>query len=241
MTEDLNCGGAIQNVSLSGAMVAAVQPAPVRVADCVRLRFSVPSSIRISVCAKVRWVSDRPNADGMVEFGVQFYGLSRVEREVILKHAHADLDGSAEAPDVAISRKYSVRREDAKLWVWVAGIVREQESRNLHAVVRSRIAECFGKPLLAFLDFRELGTCPPESLRDFRAWLAILGRAKPFGGVLLTEDSVTSVQVRRLVREAKVADSLVAFTEPAEAKEFWTVLAQTFSPEPPGRRRGAAN
>jgi hypothetical protein len=88
--------------------------------------------------------------------------------------------------------------------------------------------------LIAFLDVRELGTCPRESLKDLRAWLGLLGRANPFGGVLLAEDSIASVQARRLIREAGIADSLVAFSDEAEAKEFWTILEQGFLPSPPG-------
>jgi hypothetical protein len=64
--------------------------------------------------------------------------------------------------------------------------------------------------------------------------------ANPFGGVLLAEDSIASVQVRRLIREAGIADSLVAFSDDREAREFWAVLEQGILENPPGGKLACA-
>jgi hypothetical protein len=216
----------IVNVSLGGALVRAAPTASVRPGDCLRLRFRLPGALRIAVCAKVRWVSDRPNAEGQMEFGVRFYGLGRSEREAMVLHARHLSDAADESCDATVHKKYAVRRDGAKIWLWIAGSLNDAESRDLHALVVSRISERFGRPLLAFIDVRELATCQSSSLNDFRTWLKMLGRCRPLSGVLVAQDSIASAQVRRLVREAKIADSLVVFSEASQARDFWRDLEE---------------
>ncbi len=226
--------GSLRNVSSGGALVTAGPEVALRPSDCIRLRFALPGTMRVSVCGRVRWVSPPTEPGGPVEFGVSFYGLSRVERQVIVEYASHTAAEFEESSEVAVHKKYLVRRDEARLWIWISGSLNEVESRDLHALVGSQSAHRFNRSLIAFLDVRELGTCPRDSLKDFRAWLSLLGRANPFGGVLLAEDSTASVQVRRLIREAGIADSLVAFSEENEAKEFWTILEQGILQTPPG-------
>lgn len=214
--------GLIVDISEGGAFVAIENPSSVSLNDGLRLRFSLPGSVALSVFAKVQWVREEAAGDKPKGIGVLFIGLGRTERQTIAKLVQQN-EVQQSGPDVAVrvSRKYTVQITDDTLWIRLNGYLSAEECQGLCDIMGEQIDRLEGQILLTLLDATHFSACPEESLPFLRKCLAKLGGRGPSFSVMIGTGSVAMLQMRRLAREAGVADSIACFENENEALPFW--------------------
>ncbi len=215
----------LRDISLSGAFIATT-PATLSQGAGLRVEFTLPQGFRVNAFGRIAWSRDREDAQGPAGYGIQFYGLDDVNREFI--QYYLELAQRGERGPIGggrIETRFEVsERAENQLYVRMTGSLIPLEADSLEEVVCRKLARMRRGQLLVYIDARDLGACPKASLDHVRAWLERLRFNHQVLGVMLGGSSIGVVQVRRLAREAGIADSLIMFTDKEEAEEFWRTL-----------------
>lgn len=222
----------IRDISVSGAFIA-TNEVTLSVGTGLRLAFALPQGFRVNAFGRIVWVRPKAGAAGPAGYGIQFYGLDDVNREFIEYHLQFAKHGqNTPVAGGRIETRFEVCEQgDNQIFIRMAGTLVPLEAENLEEAVCRKLAELKGSPLFAYIDVRDLGACSKASLDRVRAWLERLRGDRELLGVLVGGNSIGVVQVRRLAREAGIADSLMMFAAEREAREFWHNLIA----EPPSR------
>lgn len=215
----------LRDISLSGVFVA-MSDVTLSNGAGLRLEFTLPQGFRVHVFGRVAWTRPHASAEGPAGYGIQFYGLDDVNREFI--QYYLDLarrgDGGLVA-DGKIEPRFEVsERDQNQLFVRLSGSLTPLESDSLEEVVCRKLARLRREQTFVYIDARELGACSKASLDHIRNWLERMRQARQLLGVLVGGTSIGVVQVRRLAREAGIADALIMFTDQGEALAFWHSL-----------------
>lgn len=221
--------GELRDLSCAGAFVAS-SPVGVQEGSGVRLEFTLPLGFAVSTFATVRWVRDVPSHQGPIGFGVQFFGLDGVNREFINYYLRSSSERPVTDAPVMVKDRFIVKDEGRnRMLIRMLGSLTPVESEALLACINDQLAKNNPTELFAYIDVRELGACCKATLDPMRTWLKHLGERRHFAALLVGPESIGAVQMRRLAREAGVADSVLAFTDELEANKFWQSLERDFA------------
>ncbi len=217
--------GAIIDVSAGGAFIATNGPLQAKVNDGLRVRFRLPNSAEINIFARVRWVCSTGTTSSPRGFGIEFAGLGRNEKAAIVKFVE-EQRGVKVPPEVSshLTQKYSVQLSDGSILVRLNGSLNLAESQALSDSMAQEVGHLGNKTLVSFIDATHFLACPEESLPYIKEGLAKLGCSSPSFGVMVGSASTAMLQMRRLLREAGVAETIVCFENQGEALEFWEQL-----------------
>jgi hypothetical protein len=227
----------LHDISCDGAFIAFGEPAlDAPKGTGLRLEFTLPQGFRVDVFGRVVWVRSEADEQAAGEprpsgCGVQFYGVSEVNRGFIQYHLEECRRNAALAAiEGHVQVRYRVEREPPeKLFVTMMGSLGAPETQELSSLVLHELADTSGPRLLLYLDVSHLEACTREALDKLRAWFGKL-RERDLAGVIVGSGAIGVGQVRRLVRETGIADALVGFESTEEAKRFWRGLGAPKAP-----------
>lgn len=223
---DATYTGRLRNVSTGGAFIRVSLHELPTVGEGIRVRFRLPGQLELDLYGKVRWRRECATTEGSIGFGVEFCGLGRTEQKAIMRYVEQQ-DDSAPSVPVIVTEKYAVQSEGNTLRVWLSGALELAESRDLSRIVMNAVAQNQGKDLLVFIDGSRVLPCSEGSLQEMRWWMQQLTRCRSVAGVLVANNSIAMLQLRRLAREAGVGDLLVSFENSTEAEIFWQEIEQS--------------
>jgi hypothetical protein len=225
----------LRDISTNGAFLA-TSPATQPAGSGLHLEFTLPQGFRVNAFGRIVWVRAESDDLGPSGYGVQFYGLDDVNREFI--QYYLDLAKMGQGGVVATGRVetlFEVREHGSnQLHIRMTGALTPLEADSLEEVVCRKLGRIKDKQLYVYIDARGLGACSKSALEHIHTWLERLRHNRQLFGVMLGGTSIGVVQVRRLAREAGIADSIMMFTEQGEAETFWGTLirAQSYRPLP---------
>jgi hypothetical protein len=223
----------LRDVSLNGAFVA-VSPVTLSVGAGLRVEFTLPQGFRVSAFGRVAWLRQIPDDRGPAGYGIQFYGLDDINREFIQYSLDlARAGGGAPIAGGRIETRFEVTDPaDNQLRVRLTGTLLPLEADSLEEAVCRKLSRLRRGQIFVYIDARDLAACPKASLEHIRAWLERLRFNRAVLGVLVGGNTIGVVQVRRLAREAGIADSLIMFDNRGEADEFWHSIVSASSSGP---------
>lgn len=223
----------LRDVSLNGAFVA-VSPVTLSVGAGLRVEFTLPQGFRVSAFGRIAWLRQLPDDRGAAGYGIQFYGLDDINREFIQYYLElARAGGGAPIAGGRIETRFEVTDPaDNQLRIRLTGTLLPLEADSLEEAVCRKLNRLRRGQTFVYIDARDLAACPKASLEHIRAWLERLRFNRTVLGVLVGGSTIGVVQVRRLAREAGVADSLIMFDNRAEADEFWQSIVGQSVPTP---------
>jgi hypothetical protein len=218
----------LHNISLSGAFIA-THPVTLAQGAGLRIEFTLPQGFHVNVFGRIVWARTVDSHEEPAGYGVQFFGLDDLNREFI--QYHLDLVKNGDASPVfrgQIQTRFEVSAEgDDRLLIRMSGTLTPVESEGLEEVVCRRLPPATSEPCFVYIDARDLGPCSRAALEHIRNWLDRLCRNRQVLGVLVGTNTIGVVQLRRLIREARLADGLMVFAEEAEAQAFWRTLVSS--------------
>jgi hypothetical protein len=215
----------IRDISLSGTFVA-LEGSTISVGAGLRLEFTLPQGFRVIAFGRVAWARPTADASGVAGFGVQFYGLDDINRDFIRYYLDVAKQGGGGAITAGrIDTRYEVLDPtDEQLRLRLSGSLQPLESEGLDEVVCRKLARKRASRLFVFVDAVNLGACPKGALDPMRNWLERLRQGRQVLGVLVGGSTVGVTQIRRLARDAGVADAFMSFADLEEAETFWKSL-----------------
>jgi hypothetical protein len=225
----------LRDVSLNGAFVA-VSTVTLSVGAGLRVEFTLPQGFRVTAFGRIAWLRQVPDDRGPAGYGIQFYGLDDVNREFIQYYLElARVGGCGPIAGGRIETRFEVTDPaDNQLRVRLTGTLLPLEADSLEEAVCRKLARLRRGQLFVYIDARDLAACPKASLEHIRAWLERLRFNRTVLGVLVGGNTIGVVQLRRLAREAGIADSLIMFDNRAEADEFWRSVVGARTPSAGG-------
>lgn len=217
--------GLIQNIGVGGAFVQADVPASLAIDTGLRLRFRLTETAELTVFATVRWIQTAGEEDKPQGFGVRFSGLSVADTQAIETYVGQQRNAANQQPvQLHASQKYAVATEGNALFITLHGFLGPEESLGLFEAIDQQIERLEGQALFAYIDATDFAASPEESLPILKECLADLKKRTPSFGVMVGSSPAAMLQMRRLVRDAGVAESIACFRDEAEAKSFWNEI-----------------
>ena len=205
----------IANLSRGGALVTNVPE--LQVGNGVRLTFRLPNGIPVHFNGQV------VRRDGTHGFGVRFFELDDVTREMLDEHLLTLTTAEPPAIDGQLSVKYRLAVRGKHVTVTLAGYLEKNDCIELRGYIGRELPR-LPQPMVLIIDAMQFVCCAPDGLKDFTAWLADLPHTNLVGG-LVGPRSVGVLQLRRAIRDAHAADAFMAFDSVADAEDAFARLS----------------
>lgn len=208
----------VANLSMGGALL--VNAGDLTVGSGVRLSFMLPSGLPVRINGKV------VRRDGKNAYGVQFFELDDVTREIL--DDHLVRFGTTPGIEARVRVKFNLESRANRLTLTLSGFLEKSdciELRSQMELVATRLAPATE----LIIDAVDFVCCAPDGLKDFTAWMSAFASTALIGG-LVGPRSVGVLQIRRAIRDAHIADAFMGFESVAEAADTFGRLSATTRP-----------
>jgi len=196
----------------------------------LRLKFRLPIGFWLAVTARV--LGRSPEGDG---WDLAFVSTTPAEREMLASHV-AIVSDPRERYAVELETIYEVRAGPGSVMILLAGLLGDQDAADLADALMQLRAK---RLPLVLLNAAGFGTSAAGALLHLRRGLEAL-RHDEVAGVFTTPSSVADGQLRRVIREAGLAEALVSFSDVGEARRFWKGLLDARPVASDVRRRASS-
>ncbi|MBN1961153.1 MAG: PilZ domain-containing protein [Deltaproteobacteria bacterium] len=192
----------------------------------LHLEFTLPQGFHLNTFCRVNRIEKISELNCVYGYGVQFCGLNDMNIDFLNYYLNLLENGQGSIVEHGrITLCYEVTTLDNnQLFISILGSLHPLESEDLEATVGRALAKLATGPILVFIDASVIGANSRASLEFIHNWLERLRHNRQVFGVMVGHESIGFVQFRRLAREAGIADSLISFTEHANAVSFWGTL-----------------
>jgi hypothetical protein len=204
----------VSNLSRGGALLTNVPD--LQVGSGVRIAFRLANGLPVHFSGQI------VRRDGTRGFGVRFFELDDVTREVLDEHLPTLTNAAPPTMDVELSVKYRLAVRGKHVTLTLAGYLEKNDCIELRTYVASELPR-LPRPMILVIDALQLICCAPDGLKDFTTWLADLPHPSLVGG-LVGPRSVGVLQLRRAIRDAHAADAFMAFDSVADAEDAFARL-----------------
>lgn len=214
----------VKNLSAGGAFVTAPpgQPLP-PIGAGIRLDFRLPIGFWVTVNCTVRWARDREDAQGPRGYGVSFTSLTGCNQGFVQSFLQT-VTNDPLPMEARLLEKYRVEHDSRGiLAVSFNGHLDTAEAEQLCKQAMMSLDAMRSVPLYFYLNAARLSPSPQPALNAMRDWLRAAGKNLKVG-VLVEPPSLAGQQIKRVLREAGIADALASFASEDEASLFWGQL-----------------
>ncbi|MCK5690782.1 PilZ domain-containing protein [Myxococcota bacterium] len=220
----------VRDISKGGVLLEIKEKLGVTRGTTIRLTILFTGGVQIELPGMIRWVKEDRGSRAPNQYGLQFYMLGQVEKEVIESYVAQYASGVSESPKPTITSKDNKRATqvleydfqdsvEGCAWLEIRGSVTAASARTLSAKISQWLGRLRGKQTILILDATHYQPSSEESLAILRRSFTEFSRV-PFFGALVGPSSIGMLQIRRLVRDVGIADGLVSFETTQEAQEF---------------------
>ncbi len=222
VSESHSLAGAVCNVSSGGLFVTTEANHILPVGVGVRVRFQLREHLELMLYGVTRWVRMEPEPGGPPGMGIEFYDVDDVMRTLLETHVLQDAArASASYGYATLEEKFRVAvSPQGWLQVYLCGVLGASEANELGRQIVDSLSVVCRRPVRLFLDVSHYCPCPEATLCSLRTMLGKFRNLEELVGVMVGRSSVGLLQMRRLMREAGIADYLVCFESYAEACRF---------------------
>jgi hypothetical protein len=214
ITQGRTCQAVVADLSRGGAFLSGAVDLPN--GSGVRIAFRLATGLPVVLNGRVVRAS-KEKGGGV---GVQFFDVDDVTHEILNDY----LGGAATAPrseamHAEVTVKYRLTTAKARFNLTLLGYLERQDCARLRDLIESEAAAVKTRAIVLVIDATQFVCCAPDGLKDFRGWLDALRAGHDVLGGLIGQRTVGVLQLRRIVREAQIADGFMGFETAAEADE----------------------
>lgn len=217
--------GSVRNVSLGGALFLVPGEVTVPSGTGLEITFRLPAGEQLRIHATVRWSKPGTPA-GWCSLGLQFQTLTGPQKSYIEHYVETVAAAGVEsAVKAEAHEKYRIAFDAAgRLRMMLAGLVTPDEAKSFRDTVSGRL-EARKPPRVHFeVDARGLSVCCPATVAHIRDCFSLLASKSEVFGLFVGSNSLATVQLLRIAREAGLADAIFSVNEVEEADRIWQQL-----------------
>ncbi len=197
----------------------------------LRMKLRLPIGFWLSGTVLVRSIEPE-----RLEYEVDF-GLLRADDTGFVQQQLRTAGADFLPLEAELSVKYRVDREQGALMIWMAGYLTENESAQLAAEIARQRRRVSASSPCVYINASRFAASSRASLDNIKGGLRALSDLPNLVGILVEGSSVARMQVRRLVRDAGLGESLICFADEGEALSAWAKLYDAPSPPSPRAAR----
>lgn len=218
--EEKQTHGRLVDVSAGGGFVAVSEAEELPpVGSGMRLDFRLPIGFWVRANTIVRWVRREADERGPTGFGVEFTSMQESNRE-LLDSFLAAADGSGQSLETTATDKYRVVVENGMVALCLAGNLDRDESSFLKAELLRKLEPRHDEEIDVFINALTFRASCGGALEHLTETFVEIGRRGLRLGVLVQPPALAGAQIRRVLRDAGIADSVASFETEVEASEF---------------------
>lgn len=201
------------NLSVGGAFLMGSVDLPL--GSGIRISFRLSTGLPVTLNGKV--VRASANIGGA---GIQFFAVDDVTREILDDYLRSLASGVSTNIDAEVSVKYQLNTRNGRIDLTLSGYLESGDCVRLRELMTEHVKSLGRRDLMIVIDASLFACCSPEGLKEFRAWLQSICSAHTVVGALIGPRTVGVLQLRRIVRDAQIADTFMGFDTTAEAEEL---------------------
>jgi hypothetical protein len=212
------------NVSAGGGFVAVSRPEDIPpVGSGMRLDFRLPIGFWARTNSIVRWVREQASDSGPAGFGVEFTSMQSTNRELLDAYL-ASAEHGGEGLETTATDKFRVVVDDGVVAICLAGAFDPTESSSLKDELLRQLASATVENVNLFINAAAFQASCTDVLDRLTEMFAEVGRRGLRLGVLIQPPAIAGSQIRRVLRNAGIADAVASFETEVAASEFWSEL-----------------